>query len=96
MSRGTGDEGMTLTETKVVALLMAAGPLTARQVAYALWPDSPGWAKRTKMHRGRNGAVGGAMPMRAGRILNAMATKNMVQRADGLVHENRWQVRETA
>lgn len=57
---------MTPTMLKLlVALKEASEGLTGRQIAHALWPDSPAWQKRT---RGRstsnhNGSLGGTMPM---------------------------------
>ncbi|MFE6966948.1 hypothetical protein ACFVAJ_17690 [Agromyces sp. NPDC057679] len=37
---------------------------TGRSLAAALWPDSPAWHRRTRGRNGRNGALGGTMPMR--------------------------------
>lgn len=43
---------------------------TAREIALALWPDSPAWQHRTNRGSGGgNGAVGGTMPMKAGTML---------------------------
>lgn len=43
---------------------------TAREIARALWPDSPAWHHRTNRGAGAgNGAVGGTMPMKAGTML---------------------------
>lgn len=40
-----------------------------RQAAKARWPESPAWKRRTRMYNGRNGAVGGTMPMNAAVML---------------------------
>jgi hypothetical protein len=85
--------GISDTEAQVYALIALAA-MTAREVAQALWPDSPAWAKRTRKRLGRNGAMGGTMPMRAGRILNAMASKGLVERVDdNPAHANLWRAR---
>ncbi|WP_251153692.1 hypothetical protein [Cellulosimicrobium sp. Marseille-Q4280] len=43
---------------------------SAREIALALWPDSPAWQHRTNRGSGGgNGAVGGTMPMKAGTLL---------------------------
>lgn len=84
---------LTEAEQKVLDLLRHVGGtegISARQVAYVMWPDSPGWKKRTHMRRGRNGAVGGAMPLAAGRILSRLATLGLIER-DG--DSNRWRLR---
>lgn len=58
------------------------GNASARQVAKALWPDSPAWEQRTHKRLGVNGAVGGTMPMKAGRVLRALERKGMVYSED--------------
>lgn len=45
------------------------GYATPRQLAQIRWPDSPAWDKRTNMRGGKNGAVGGTMPMKAASVL---------------------------
>ncbi|MFC8921717.1 hypothetical protein [Cellulosimicrobium sp. NPDC057127] len=41
-----------------------------REVAYALWPDSPGWAKRSRRRDGAGpGSTGATMPMKAATLL---------------------------
>ena len=78
------------TPATVRELHVSAEGLTARQVAYVLWPNSPGWTKRTRMHGGRNGAVGGAMPLAAGRILSRLSSMALIERVGD---SNRWRLR---
>lgn len=40
-----------------------------RQLAQMRWPDSEAWKRRTNMRGGRNGAIGGTMPMKAATVL---------------------------
>lgn len=58
----------------------AASP---RQIAHALWPDSPAWERRTNMRGGRNGAVGGTMPMKAATLLWRLADRGLASQDDG-------------
>lgn len=51
------------------ALAAAEHPQSPRAVARALWPLSIGWERRTHMYGGRQGAVGGTMPMKAATLL---------------------------
>ncbi len=58
--------------------------LSARQVAKAVWPDDPGW-DRVTAGRGasrHNGAKGATMPLRAGRVLRAMADAGYAEHED--------------
>lgn len=52
-----------------------AEPMAPRDVAMALWPDSPAWDRRTRGQRGANraGAMGGTMPMIAAKLLWRLA-----------------------
>lgn len=59
------------------------GPKTARQVAQALWPDSPAWQKRTRKRLGRNGALGGTMPMKAGALLRRLERLGLANEDSG-------------
>jgi hypothetical protein len=48
---------------------------TGTSMARSLWPDSAAWSKRTRGRVGnRNGAIGGTMPMKGGRVLWDLAT----------------------
>lgn len=61
---------------------LAVHPRTAsRDVARALWPDSPAWQQRTRRYGARAaGAVGGTMPMNAARLLHGLADRGLVVR----------------
>lgn len=51
-----------------------------REVARKVWPDDPGWRRRTA-GRGAssfNGCLGGTMPLRAGRVLANLERKGLV------------------
>lgn len=64
---------MNLTEPQRRMLaLIANTPMTARQAGQAMWPDSPAHERRTKKRLGRNGAVGGAMWLKAGTLLRRL------------------------
>lgn len=56
--------------------------MAPREVAKALWPDSPGWGKRS--HRGSTpagGAMGATMPMKAATLLWRLCPHYTRQRA---------------
>ncbi len=64
---------MNLTEAQTKALdIIAFEPMTARQFSQAMWPGHPGHEKRTRKRLGRNGAVGGAMWLKAGTLLRRL------------------------
>lgn len=64
--------------------------LYAKQVAKALWPDSPAWEQRTRMYRGRNGAVGGTMPMKAGTLLGRLVRAGFADEYTTETGQPRW------
>lgn len=76
------------------ALAAADRPLTAREVARRAWPDDPGWHRRTA-GRGAssfNGALGGTMPLRAGRVLAALERQGLVESEYRRDSATRWTV----
>jgi hypothetical protein len=52
--------------------------VSPRQIALALWPDSPAWDKRTRHLNGRYGGKGATMPMKAGAILWRLEARGLV------------------
>lgn len=62
---------------------------TARQVAQAVWPDDPGWQRRTSGRSAsrHNGALGATMPLRAGRVLAALERQGLATQPLG---STRW------
>ena len=88
------DSTITPTELRVVLWLSIHPDSTAREVARFLWPDSPAWERRTKMHRGRNGSMGGTMPMKAGRILWGLSAKGHVEQYKNSLGTYVWRERE--
>lgn len=74
---------MKLTDVQIRALkALVFNPqgLTAKEVARRVWPDDPGWDRRTA-GRGasrHNGALGATMPLRAGRLLNRLGRADLV------------------
>lgn len=68
--------------------------IAARQVAKALWPDSPGWERRTRRYGGanRNGAVGGTMPMKAGTLLGRLVRLGVADEYLTEVLQPRWTI----
>jgi hypothetical protein len=74
-------DDLTPPQRRALAAVVAAGArgTTARSLALALWPDSPAWNVRTRGRTGnRNGAVGGTMPMKAGRLLRTLEEAGLV------------------
>jgi len=57
-------------------------PTHPREVALHLWPDSPAWGRRTRMYGGRNGAVGGTMPMKAASVLWRLFRHGLADKPD--------------
>lgn len=82
-----GDLRLTPSQRKVLEILEGIGHddgmrrwISPRNVAKALWPDSPAWGKRTRRYgRNANGAVGGTMPMNAAKILNRLEALGVVE-----------------
>jgi hypothetical protein len=62
---------------------------TARQVAAAVWPDDPGWRRRTSGRSASsfNGALGATLPLRAGRVLSTLERAGLATRLEG---STRW------
>ncbi|MDF2915887.1 MAG: hypothetical protein K0S70_104 [Microbacterium sp.] len=61
---------LTTAQEKGIETLRANQPLSPREFAMLMWPDSPAWHKRTRKFGGRDpGAVGGTMPMNGARLL---------------------------
>lgn len=54
-------------------------PVSPRQVALILWPDSPGWDRRPRRNDGRSGALGGTLPMSAAKLLWRLRERGLVQ-----------------
>lgn len=76
---------MSLTEPQVKALdIIAFEPMTARQFGQAMWPDSPAHQRRTRKRLGRNGAVGGAMWLKAGTLLRRLERLGLANEDSGL------------
>jgi hypothetical protein len=52
---------------------------TCREVARLMWPDSPGWDKRSRRRSTpAGGALGATMPMKAGTVLNRLRDAGLV------------------
>lgn len=73
-------------QAAVLAALPAWGErgMSARQVAKAAWPNDPGWDRVTAGHGAsrHNGAKGATMPLRAGRVLRALADLRLAEHLD--------------
>lgn len=72
--------------------------VTARGLARRIWPEDPGWQKRTRGagRTGANGAMGATMPLRAGRVLSNLERKGVVFcDQDSETLQNRWGLTET-
>lgn len=53
--------------------------LVAREVAERMWPDSEGWANRSRRYAtAAGGALGVAMPMKAGVMLGLLRQRGLV------------------
>ncbi len=66
----------------VVARQDARSLTSARFIAKDMWPDSPAWSQRTRGRNGRNGAVGGTMPMKAATVLWRLHERGLVDYDD--------------
>lgn len=62
-------ETPTPAQDRALRILRAMGPLHPRAFAEQMWPDSPGWQRRSRRHDGKSGALGACMPMLAARFL---------------------------
>ena len=51
-------------------------PVSPRQFAKQMWPDSPAWDKRTSP-RQQTGAMGGTMPMNGAKMLWRLKSMNL-------------------
>lgn len=68
--------GLTAPRRRALEILIDQGePMAPRDVAMALWPDSPAWERRNRGQRGTNhsGAMAGTMPMLAAKLLWRLA-----------------------
>lgn len=63
------DKKLTAAQQRAYDKLCEIEPASPRELARALYPDSPGWSRRTRKFGGYTGAVGGTMPMIAARVL---------------------------
>lgn len=59
-------------------------PVTPKQLAQALWPNSEAWSKRTRGRRTGtvNGAMGGTMPMKAATLLWRLHERGLAEQPD--------------
>ncbi len=64
-----------------------------RQLAMLMWPDSPGWEKRSR--RGSTpagGALGATMPMKGATMLWRLRDKGLVRLSDTILHAQLWEI----
>lgn len=90
--------GLGLTDPQMLALAAvreqarkqrgrAFDPVSPREIALLLWPDSPAWDRRPRRHDGRSGALGGTMPMKAATLLWRLKQRGLVTTDP---HNNLW------
>jgi hypothetical protein len=61
------------------AMAGRGGSMSAREVARAMWPDSPGWERRSRRRATpASGALGATMPMKAGTMLWRLGERGLV------------------
>lgn len=66
-----------------------------RAVAQALWPDSPGWDKRSsRRSTPAGGAMGATMPMKAATLLWRLWNYRLVQHDPNRTGSNGWTITE--
>jgi len=74
---------VTLIELADAPRVPGGSPITwvaPRALAKALWPDSPAWQRRTRFGAtSSQGALGGTMPMKAGRLLRTLEGLGLVE-----------------
>lgn len=85
-----------LTGPQLRALAILASPrkgpfVTPREVAERMWPDSPGWAQRSRRHAtAAGGALGATMPMKGATMLWKLRDRGLAHLTD----TNLWQITE--
>lgn len=81
---------LTAPQQRGLDILRAADhPMSPREFALAMWPDSPAWEKRTRKFGGRDpGAIGGTMPMKGASLLWRLYDLGLASTLDG-----RWTAR---
>lgn len=60
---------LTAAQRRAYDALREVQPVSPREFARALYPDSPGWNRVTRKFGGNTGAMGGTMPMIGARML---------------------------
>jgi hypothetical protein len=71
---------LTPKQAEALRVMAAGAPLSPRQLAERLWPDSPAWDRRTRRYgANRNGALGGTMPMLAAKLLWRLEAQGYVR-----------------
>lgn len=85
---------LTYPQEQVLRVLLAAGDkaMSARDVAAAAWPHDPGWRRRTHRHDGHSGAVGGQLPLRAGRLLATLQRRHLAANVDTNARAGLWRI----
>lgn len=84
----SGQKPLTGPQQAALDIVNAAGgkPMSSREVAKRMWPDSEAWDRRTRFGAVSNqGAMGGTMPMKAAQVLHRLADRGLiVRRTDNL------------
>lgn len=60
---------LTAAQRRAYDVLREKQPVSPREFAKLLYPDSPGWKRVTRKFGGHTGAMGGTMPMIGARML---------------------------
>lgn len=76
------EPSLTDPQAKALTFLREQQPVSPRQFAQLMWPESPAWRQRTNKRGGRAGAVGGTMPMQGARMLWSLHRLGLAARND--------------
>lgn len=63
------EKPLTAPQERALAVLREHQPLSPKEFALLMWPDSSAWSQRTRGRDRRSGALGGTMAMKGARML---------------------------
>lgn len=87
---------LTPAQRKGLEILKEHGPLTPRDFARLMWPDSPAWNKRSRGQRGtnRSGAMASTMPMLGAKLLHRLEDLSCASQRETSLYSRAWVISE--
>lgn len=87
---------LTPAQRKGLEILKEHGPLSPRDFALKMWPDSPAWSKRNRGQRGTNhsGAMAGTMPMLGAKLLWKLQSLSCAHERETSLYARQWVISE--